>query len=211
MSSISHHVSEPMLVAYAAGSLGYAFELVVASHVSLCDECRARMTALETVGGAVLDASAQAPLSPGLRSGIMDRLDEAPAPLVRHRRMGVYPGPVMAALDGRAPRWTSLGLGVRQAILHEDDDGSVRLLQIPPEQAVPEHGHGGLELTLVLQGSFHDETGTFGVGDLERADGEMAHMPVAGKGAPCICLAATDAPLRFRTWLPRLTQRYFRI
>lgn len=211
MSTISHHVPEPMLVAYAAGSLGYAFELVIASHVSLCDECRARLVALETVGGAVLDSSGEAALSPGLRAGVMDRLDEAPAPIIRYRRMGVYPGPVMAALEGRAPRWRALGLGVRQTILHEGDDGSVRLLHIPPEQAVPEHGHGGLELTLVLQGSFHDETGAFGVGDLEVADGEVAHMPVAGSGAPCICLAATDAPLRFKTLLPRLTQRYFRI
>jgi putative transcriptional regulator len=76
---------------------------------------------------------------------------------------------------------------------------------------VPDHGHNGIEMTLVLQGSFADETGTFGVGDLEVADEELEHTPVAGEGLPCICLAATDAPLRFRTLMPRLLQPLFRI
>ena len=38
MSQIKHHIPEPMLVAYAAGSLQQPFALVVAAHVSLCDE-----------------------------------------------------------------------------------------------------------------------------------------------------------------------------
>ena len=87
----------------------------------------------------------------------------------------------------------------------------MRLLHIPAGQAVPEHGHNGIELTLVLQGSFVDETDRFGVGDLEVADNDLTHVPVAGPGAPCICLAATDAPLRFKGLMPRLTQRLFRI
>ena len=87
----------------------------------------------------------------------------------------------------------------------------MRLLYIPPGQSVPEHGHGGLELTLVLQGSFSDSEGSFGVGDVETAHGEIEHQPVAGQGAPCICLAATDAPLRFRGLIPRLLQPIFRI
>jgi len=68
-----------------------------------------------------------------------------------------------------------------------------------------------MELTLVLQGRFDDETGTFGVGDLEIADEDLEHTPIAGAGDPCICLAATDAPLRFRTFVPRLLQPLFRI
>ncbi len=91
------------------------------------------------------------------------------------------------------------------------ETGSARLLYIPPGQGVPDHGHNGLELTLVLQGSFTDETGSFGTGDLEIADQTLDHTPVAGPDAPCICLAATDAPLRFRAFMPRLLQPLFRI
>jgi putative transcriptional regulator len=85
------------------------------------------------------------------------------------------------------------------------------LLYIPPGQAVPDHSHNGLELTLVLQGSFSDETGRFGVGDLEIADQDLEHTPIADAGPPCICLAATDAPLRFNALLPRLLQPLFKI
>jgi putative transcriptional regulator len=211
MNGISHHIPEPVLAAYAAGSLGYAFELVVASHVSMCDECRARLGAHEALGGAVLENGAGQTLSSGLKASVLGRLDEAPAAPARFHRSGIFPAPIVEALGGQAPRWRSLGLGVKQCILHEGDAGSVRLLSIPPEQAVPEHSHRGLELTLVLQGSFHDETGEFSVGDVEVADHEVDHIPTAGKGPPCICLAATDAPLRFTSLIPQLTQRFFRI
>jgi putative transcriptional regulator len=68
-----------------------------------------------------------------------------------------------------------------------------------------------MELTLVLQGSFSDETGHFARGDLEVADEELEHTPVADGGEVCICLAATDAPLRFNSLMPRLFQPLFRI
>ena len=76
---------------------------------------------------------------------------------------------------------------------------------------MPDHGHRGTELTLVLQGAFRDEVDRFGPGDLEIATDELEHTPVAEEGAPCICLAATDAPLRFRGLMPRLLQPLFRI
>lgn len=212
MNEIRHHVPDPMMRDYATGALDYPFGLVVASHVSLCDECRARLHSHEALGGAALEEAAAADLSSGLRAAVLSRLDAAPpAPAAPPRRSGIYPGPLVEALKGAPPRWKSLGLGVRQCILHAGAEGSVRLLHIPAGQAVPEHGHNGIELTLVLQGSFVDETDRFGVGDLEVADNDLTHVPVAGPGAPCICLAATDAPLRFKGLMPRLTQRLFRI
>jgi putative transcriptional regulator len=39
----------------------------------------------------------------------------------------------------------------------------------------------------------------------------MEHTPVALAGQDCICLAATDAPLRFRGLIPRLAQPLLRI
>jgi putative transcriptional regulator len=104
-----------------------------------------------------------------------------------------------------------LGGGVRQAILPTGPKATVRLLHIPAGQAVPDHGHRGMELTLVLRGAFRDATDRFGPGDLEIADEDLAHKPVAEVGEDCICLAATDAPLRFAGFMPRLLQPLFRI
>ncbi|SFT33812.1 ChrR family anti-sigma-E factor [Sedimentitalea nanhaiensis] len=211
MSAITHHPSDAMLAAYAAGNLPHPFAVVVASHVSLCGQCRATFEAHQAVGGVVLEESHAVPVSPSLRENLFAQLDAPFAPEPVYERSGVYPGPVMEAFKGRAPRWKTLGMGVRQDILSRDVNGSVRLLYIPPGQAVPDHSHGGLELTLVLQGSFSDETGRFGVGDLEIADEALEHTPIADEGEACICLAATDARLRFRALVPRLLQPIFRI
>ena len=212
MSEITHHIPEPMLAAYAAGTLPPVFETVVATHVSMCAACRAGMQAHETAGGGVLEDGGTVDLSGALKADVLALLD-GPAPVERPvaQRKGIYPGPVMEALKNLDPRWKSLGMGVRQSILMDGPDGSLRLLYIPPGRAVPDHGHNGIEMTLVLQGSFSDETGAFGVGDLEVADEDLEHTPVAGEGLPCICLAATDAPLRFHSFLPRLLQPLFRI
>jgi putative transcriptional regulator len=211
MSAITHHIPDAMLAAYAAGNLPHAFAVTVAAHVSLCTQCRVALEAHQAVGGAILEEVGAVAVSSSLKDSILSQLD---APFTHepvYERSGIYPGPVMEALKGRGPRWKSLGMGVRQDILSADSNGSVRLLYIPPGQAVPDHSHNGLELTLVLQGSFSDETGHFGVGDLEIANEDLEHTPVADRGAACICLAATDARLRFRALVPRLLQPLFRI
>lgn len=211
MTGITHHIPEALIRAHATGNLPHAFGVVVAAHLSMCDACRALSEAEEAVGGVLLDRLLPADLAPGALDRLMAAL-EAPDPFPpAPRRSGIYPAPVAAALGGEAPRWRALGGGIRQQILSADRAGSLRLLSIPPGAAVPEHGHRGLELTLVLQGSFADSGGRFGVGDVEVASDAVDHQPVAGEGATCICLAATDAPLRFHGLIPRLLQPVFRI
>lgn len=210
--NISHHIPPEVMAAYAAGSLGQAYSLVVAAHVSMCDVCRAELAAQEAAGGVVLEAIGTATVSDRMFDRLLDQLDapvpDEPAPATRS---GVYPGPVMEALKGRPPRWKSVGGGVKQCLIGGDKEGVSRLLFIPPGLAVPDHGHNGLELTLVLQGGFSDETGHFDVGDVEVADAGLDHVPTADPGPPCIVIAATDAPLKFNTFLPRLLQPLFGI
>lgn len=211
MTTITHHISDDLLDAHVTGNLPHAFSVVVAAHLSLCDACRARAEAAEMLGGALLDRVNPRAMSPGAKDRLLAALDDTPPPPAAIARSGIFPAPVMQALDGQPPKWRMLGGGIRQQILSADREGSLRLLYIPAGRAVPEHSHGGLELTLVLQGSFSDGEGRFGVGDVETAGDEVDHQPVAGMGGPCICLAATDAPLRFRAMIPRLLQPLFRI
>ena len=147
-----------------------------------------------------------------LRDRVLAALDAPdPVPEARRSAQGIYPGAIMAELKGHAPRWRALGGGIKQETLSEGAEGSARLLFIPPRRAVPDHGHNGLELTLVLQRMFEDETGRFSKGDVEVAEGDLEHQPIAGPGEACICLAATDASLRFPQLIPRLLQPIFRI
>ncbi len=213
MTPIQHHLSDTLLMAYATGQLPEAFSLVVATHVSLCDDCRAALAAYEALGGSLLDrdngtAMAEGALEATLHRIRMDRPIGAAAP----KRSDV-PAPLADYIGGglAAVKWRAIGMGARQAILPTDGSATVRLLSIPPGTAMPDHGHRGMELTLVLRGAFRDEGDRFGPGDVEVATEAVQHMPVADLGETCICLAATDAPLRFRGLLPRLLQPLFRI
>ena len=212
MMTIRHHLTDPLLMAYAAGNLPEAFALVTATHVSLCDDCRARLAAYEVVGGAIVDDAEAVPMGADSLDAVMARLT-APEPTKTHSARGIFPAPLVDYVGGdlATVKWRNLGMGVRQAILPTSRSASARLLYIPAGQAVPDHGHRGIELTLVLQGAFHDATDRFGPGDLEIADQNLEHTPTAEPGLPCICLAATDAPLRFTSLIPRLLQPLFRI
>lgn len=211
--SIQHHLSDSLLMAYAAGSLPEAFSLVVATHVSMCDECRAQLGAFEALGGAVVEDQAVNMTDDALLA-CMARLDApVPAEPARPHRRGIFPAPLAEYVGGdlSSVKWKSIGMGVRQAILPTARGASARLLYIPAGQAVPDHGHHGLELTLVLQGAFQDADGRYGPGDVEIASEAVDHTPIADPGCDCICLAATDAPLKFHGLMPRLLQPLFRI
>ncbi|MFT7057900.1 MAG: putative transcriptional regulator [Pseudorhodobacter sp.] len=211
--TIRHHISDPLLMAYSAGQLPEAFSLVLATHLSLCDECRARMGTFDAIGGAVVAATDSVDMAEGSLAATLTRIQSAPPAPTPSRRQGVFPGPLADYVGGdlSAVKWRSLGMGVRQAILPTTSDASARLLYIPAGQYVPDHGHRGTELTLVLQGAFRDETDRFGPGDLEIANEDLNHQPIAEAGLDCICLAATDAPLRFNGLLARIAQPFFRI
>ncbi|WP_127112040.1 ChrR family anti-sigma-E factor [Shimia sediminis] len=211
MSDIRHHIPEPLLLAYASGNLPHAYAVVVAAHISVCDTCRAVSEGHATVGGQVIEATSREPISSALRSRVLDMLDN-PDPLPSTpQAKGIYPAPVAELFPGQMPNWKSLGMGVKQSILSQNRSGSVRLLYIPGGRAMPHHGHNGLELTLVLQGAFRDETGRFARGDVELGLPDLNHTPVAEEGPACICLAATDAKLKFNSLIPRLLQPFLKI
>lgn len=218
MRDVKHHLTEALLMAYSAGTLPEAFNLVVATHVSMCDDCRALLASFDSVGGALLDEAEAAQLDASSFEETMRLINAgavagAIAPKQRSAAKPILPAPVRDYIGGDLDqvKWRSIGMGVKQAILPTSKDASARLLYIPAGTAVPDHGHRGMELTLVLQGAFVDETDRFGRGDIEIADEALNHTPIADIGEDCICLAATDAPLRFNSLIPRIAQPFFRI
>lgn len=211
MSGVGHHIPEALVADYASGKLSHPHALVAAAHISRCDECRAVYEAHLAVGGTAMETIDPVAMSNGARDAIMalldDEIDEPPAPTLP----ALYPEPLSAYLGADGPQWKGLGFGIKQAILWEGEEGSARLISIDPGTAVPDHGHDGLEMTLVLQGSFSDAHGEFCPGDISVVNGHEPHQPVAGEGEVCICLASTDAPLKFSGLVPRMVQPLLRI
>ncbi|MEM7487861.1 MAG: ChrR family anti-sigma-E factor [Pseudomonadota bacterium] len=217
--NIKHPIGDELLMGYAAGLLPAAHDLMVATAVSLDDDARARLSGFEAMGGAILGDGEVAPLRDDSFERVMDRI-QASAPedtvegSVKTPRIDpILPQPLREAVgsDLDDVTWKPVGMGVKQVVLGGDDDGTARLLSIPAGQAMPDHGHGGTEYTLVLKGAFIDGDDRFARGDLEVADDGVNHMPVADLGETCICLVVTEAPLQFSGLLPRLAQRFLNI
>ena len=52
---ITHHIDDALLMAYSAGTLPEAFSLAIATHISMCDECRATLESFDAVGGQLME------------------------------------------------------------------------------------------------------------------------------------------------------------
>ena len=213
--SIKHHLSDELLLGYSAGILPEAFSLMVAAHISICDDCRAQVEAYDALGGELIDANDIVAMGENSLDSVFSAIDTGFQARVQPKtsRCSVLPQPLQDYVGGGvdAIRWRPVGMGVKQAILKTDKAASARLLYIPAGAAVPDHGHQGTELTMVLQGAFSDEIDHFARGDVEIADEDINHTPIADVGEDCICLAVTDAPLRFNSLVPRLLQPLLRI
>ena len=213
--TIEHHVSDELLLAYGAGTLDEATSLLVATHLALCPACRSDLDLAEAIGGelvehgnagAVADESViEACIAAAERDGVSGNAAPVPSgPFVLPRPLRDYVGGDAAQL-----KWRAIGGGIRHVRLPTRGPGAAaRLLSIAAGTQVPEHGHGGVELTLVLAGSLYDRDAWYRRGDVDMADSSVLHRPAAGPEGDCICLAIADAPLKFSGWIPRLLQPF---
>ncbi len=211
---IVHHLDDDMLQQYAAGTLAEGWSVAVATHLALCPACRSELSALESVGGYFIESEAAdetdvsqswESIKAKINAGQIDKV----VPIKKPSSSDLtYPEPLKTYIEAAGGlKWRQLGRGAAQMMIPTGDETTtVRLLKIPAGQPVPEHSHRGMELTLVLDGSFSDEISTFARGDVEMADDSLMHQPKADKGKDCICLAVTEAPLRFKSRFLRLIQ-----
>jgi putative transcriptional regulator len=207
--TITHHLDDATLMSFAAGALPAALSAVAAAHADMCPRCRREVAALERLGGAVM-----ADLSPvALERSEPVQAAAMPADtreLSLRTGNGEVPGPIAPLVGGGldAVAWRWLGRGVWDHPLPLTGAGKLRLLKVAPGHGIPEHGHGGAELTLVLRGSFNDETGRYVRGDVADLDETVEHRPVVPPGASdCICLIASETPERFHGLITRQWQR----
>ncbi len=211
--------TEELLLDYASGALGPAASLVAHVYARGRDDARQAVENLEHVGGLLLDDAIPARLTSGAVARALSAVDtpEEDAPRAKaainlHQQRACEATIVENLLNGaHHGRWRWVMPGMRRIDLpaHSDARGKASLVQFAAGRAVPTHAHHGLELTLVLQGSYADETGVYGCGDLAVADEDTEHRPRAVGEGPCICLVAAEGNLRIRNPLIELPRSLF--
>ncbi|MEQ8663615.1 MAG: ChrR family anti-sigma-E factor [Gammaproteobacteria bacterium] len=213
--SIVHHPSEAWLLDYALGNIEEPFEAVIRAHVGVCPACRDSIAFAERLGGELLRTLPGAPAPAGARA-ICDEHEQQCGTALAVSRAGDgtvtddIEQLVQMYLDSSldALPWRQIGRGLRLCRLAEHNGARMWMLRGAPGTVLPEHGHAGSELTLVLKGAYFCGSEIFRAGDIEDADESTEHRPVITREGECICLAVTAGRLRFRELAPRLAQPF---
>jgi putative transcriptional regulator len=190
--------------------------LVTACHLVMCPDCRKRAQSSEAIGGALIETLTPSPISDSALDAVLASIEAQDEPIqiepVRRNPKRSVDSDVPAPLADYIGEsfddieWKRIVPGVYYFDLPCQTGGVSRLLRIAPGKAMLPHTHKGNELTLVLKGSFTDEIGRFATGDIADLDDQVEHQPLVDSCEDCICLVATDGPLKFTTILGRLMQ-----
>ncbi len=214
----NHHPTDDVLLKYVSGGYDTAFNLVLATHVSTCVCCQNTVALHQDIGGHVLEDQPEEIMT----VSALDLLEKTPEveaePKPRRedhsQKFGTSVPTILSEyLETHLDKlkWQRLSPYLRQHILQLDGQSTARLIWMAPGKAVPPHGHKGQEMTMILSGGYYDGDEAYTQGDLHYADHETPHIPVAMDDKPCLVLAATDEPLVFQSWIPRLLQPLFKI
>ncbi|MEM7540543.1 MAG: ChrR family anti-sigma-E factor [Pseudomonadota bacterium] len=209
----NHCPSEAWLLDYALGNTPASFEILMNAHVGVCDKCRSDVNMFENIGGDLLasqhngsvqvDMASTLALAETHRNGVSteSRAVDAGSEASFDYFVRMHLNCSIGALP-----WRSLGGGLKVCKLRSEDDSRLWMLRAAPGTVLPRHSHEGSELTLVLTGAYFCGSSIYGAGDIEDADETIEHQPIVTEDAECICLAATEGPLRFDSWTARLIQ-----
>ena len=210
MDRSSNHPAYELMAAYSAGSLPLSQALCVSAHLEHCHSCTRQLQRLNRVGSELMQQLKPAKASSDLKARLLDSLDSL---------TDEAPGEQPKRLDPSIPRclhqfvdqgyaelpWKRVSTDIHSVELCRDNNGAkVELLKIRPGGSATTHTHLGDEYTVILEGSFSDESGLYKQGDFVVKDARDRHTPVATQDRECICLAVTEGPIQFTGFFSRL-------
>ena len=212
---LDHHPAKELLANHIQGTLSTGVSVALSAHLELCDSCRASSRELEAEASDTwLQESGEVSANDfsKLIKDIVVLAQENPSesrqeedfPISKihmHDHSFDLPRVLAKAANDRL-EWKRLAGGINQAVIDIDSETQCEFIYMSPGSKTPMHRHEGSEITLVLDGSFSDSSGTYGPADFIVREGEDEHQPVSEEG--CLCFAVLDKPLTFTRGLARL-------
>lgn len=210
MDKSKNHPAYELLAAYSAGSLPLSQALCVSAHLEHCSDCRRQLLRLNRVGSELMQQLKPSQASDDLKSRLLDSLDSLVDETEEDETSKVDPSIprclhqfIDSTYDELA--WKRVSPDIHSVELCRDGNGAkVELLKIKPGGSATKHTHLGDEYTVILEGSFSDESGLFQQGDFVVKDAKDRHKPVATQDRECICLAVTEGPIQFTGLFSRM-------
>jgi putative transcriptional regulator len=207
------------LLDYASGAAPEPVALAIATMLHMNPVDAKVYAQLNEVGGVMLDAQ-PVPVTFGDDvdlGAMLARLSDEPQE-VRSQSMtrtnNDMPLPLQLYVGDSydAVRWNTVTPGVEEFVLNTGTRGyRTSLLRIAPGKAMPLHRHGGLEMTVVLDGAYDDKSGRYLRGDIEIAGVHEEHQPIADAQTGCLCLAVLSAPLKLSGFIGWFINPFLRV
>ncbi|MGI9481730.1 MAG: ChrR family anti-sigma-E factor [Hyphomicrobiales bacterium] len=218
--TVTHHIDEATVLAFAAGTLDESASVIVAAHLAMCDGCHSNVREAEKLGAVLLGNILQEEMSPASLDAMMERIESSafddgedaaahetdekahynvPRPLARHMDWPLEEVPW---------RRVAPGISVCELSLSKAALGTLKLVRVAAAKKIPAHGHKGSEKTLVLKGWFKDENGKFAAGDISEMDSDAEHTLVVGDEEDCICAVAIEGQMQFKGLVGRIMQPF---
>jgi putative transcriptional regulator len=196
------HPTSDQLVEYAAGSTTGALSIAVATHLHFCHECRTRVSELESTAAVLFEKQESVALAADSFAKLMQRIKTEP--MVKSQSMASrtpsrFPPVVDKLIRGRLESldWNAPMKNLRTTRLMVDESGLILgLHHMRAGGRVPHHQHRGNEISVVMEGGFSDEIGTYGPGDFVHLSLEHSHSPQAHADGDCWMLSLVEAPVK---------------
>jgi len=232
---MNSHIDTELLLNYSNGNVEPALSLAIALHQKQCKPCRQKIAAIESSYGQNLELSEASRIENNSFERLTADLDKLPTSDndVSKTSKSLYKKNIdiddfgeddtlsyaIAAINRPLFNqlsdfnyddfeWQKLSSKISSVALElYDPSFKVNLLRFSPHTKIPKHTHLGKEFTYVIKGDFKDHKGKHNAGDFIACDGSDEHKPIVGTSG-CVCLAITDAPLRFTGLLGPIFNRY---
>ena len=201
---IQYHPDIDLLLKYSTGQLEPGLAIAIGIHHQECESCRQKVQDIESIGGSTLESLSDENTPMDGFEMLLNDIDTMPQIesssdyeicAVAERDLSMVEQLGQRRFDGI--QWQKMSKNISRAQIEIDDfKYKMELFKFQPDAKIPKHTHLGNEYTLVLQGDFSDKAGQYKCGEFIAQNQSNEHQPVAGKEG-CICLAITDAPLKF--------------
>ncbi len=206
---IKYHPSNELLAKFSEGELPATLSVAVAIHVEMCPTCQKELAALEAKNADTVFIDVETDSDNSFDTSLFDAItaDESIDEVYEQASVSVdikgktYTLPRALTRIGHS-KFMQIGKLARSRIALDDGDLRASLLHIGAGGEIPDHTHTGFELTLLLDGKFSDESGSYGPGDFLMLDGRDNHTPKTEHG--CLCYTVVSSALHFNKGISKL-------
>lgn len=215
MNSVHHHPNEDILLSYHKGDLPFAHSIVIGAHIENCQHCQREISLLEEIGAAYFDNENEVALEDNALELALARIErpcEAAPIFKKPEYFGDLKVPeIVKSLGIKKRYWAAPGVWIAPIDIETEKEGMAYFMYAKKGLEMPRHMHDGMEFTHVLFGSLSDQSGEYHEGDFMSAEGDYDHSPLIGSNTDCLCLIATEKPIRPLSLIGKILQPFARI